>query len=314
MKKAIVTGSAGFVGSTLTERLLKEGYTVTGIDCLTDNYDKSIKLKNITPFKHHKNFKIINKNLLELDLKTLVSDHDYVFHQAGLPGVRKSWGEDFLQYVSHNIYATQKILEAVKGSRVKKMIYASSSSIYGSMNGPTGEEKLPAPFSPYGVTKLSAEHLCHLYYQNYGIPVVSLRYFTVFGPRQRPDMAIHQFIRNTLEEKPITVYGEGKQTRDFTYIKDAVDANMRAMAFGKSGEAYNIGGGSRIGLMDLITLIESASGKKAKVIHTPAQPGDAAHTWADISKAEKDFGYCPVYSLEKGLYHQTSHIRALYNL
>ncbi|PYZ92854.1 glucose-1-phosphate thymidylyltransferase [Salipaludibacillus keqinensis] len=310
-RRALVTGCAGFIGSTLTEHLLKQGYVVTGVDCFTNNYDQSIKQHNISRFKHDKNFKWIEENLVDIDLKDLIKKQDYVFHQAALPGVRKSWGDEFFEYVNLNIYATQKLLEAVRDSEVKKMIYASSSSIYGTMNGPTLEDKIPAPFSPYGVTKLSAEHLCQLYYRNYGIPVVSLRYFTVFGPRQRPDMAIHRFIKNIIEEKPITVYGQGNQTRDFTYISDVIDANMRALELGGPGEVYNVGGGTKIALLDLIEMIERVTGKKAKIVFNSKQPGDAEHTWADITKAQNELQYNPAYSLEKGLYKQLSHIRSL---
>ncbi|WP_054636647.1 NAD-dependent epimerase/dehydratase family protein [Thalassobacillus sp. C254] len=314
MTKVLVTGCAGFIGSTLVDSLLKQGYEVTGIDCFTDNYDIRIKQKNMKPSSHHKRFNWIQGNLLSIDVKDLIETHPYVFHQAALPGVRKSWGEDFHAYVEHNIRATQKLLEAVKNSNMNKLVYASSSSVYGTMNGPTSEEKLPAPYSPYGVTKLSAEHLCQLYQQNYGVPVISLRYFTVYGPRQRPDMAIHQFIKNILAGQPITIYGQGEQTRDFTYIRDAVEANIQAMDNGISGEAYNIGGGTKISVHDLIKIIETITCKKAKINYLPKQPGDAEHTWADITKARNDLQFSPSYSLEKGIYHQMLQIKDLYGL
>ncbi|WP_100398922.1 NAD-dependent epimerase/dehydratase family protein [Bacillus sp. FJAT-44742] len=314
MTKVLVTGSAGFIGSTLVDSLLKQGYEVTGIDCFTDNYDSRTKQKNMVYSARHERFNWLNENLINIDLKDLMKTHQYIFHQAALPGVRKSWGIKFQDYLDHNIRATQKLLEAAKDSNIKKMVYGSSSSVYGTMSGPTTEEKLPSPYSPYGVTKLSAEHLCQLYHQNYDVPVVSLRYFTVYGPRQRPDMAIHQFIKNILEDRPITVFGQGTQTRDFTYITDAVDANIQALDKGIPGESYNIGGGTVISLLELIKLIERVSGKKATIMYSPKQPGDADHTWADITKAKKDLKFHPSVSLEDGIYHQIQQIKDLYGL
>lgn len=312
MKHILVTGCAGFIGSTLAEKLLSLGYHVTGVDCFTDNYTKWIKNKNLEELVRHPNFTWIQANLLSLNLKVLIQKQYAVFHQAAIPGVRSSWGEDFKTYVDYNILATQKLLEAVKDSKIVKMIYASSSSIYGQSTGPTKEIQTPAPYSPYGVTKLSGEHLCQLYYKNYGVPVVSLRYFTVYGPKQRPDMAFHKFIRNILANKEITIYGDGKQTRDFTYIDDAVLANLLAMEKGRPGEAYNIGGCSRVELLKVIQMLGKLMDEPPILQFSEDQPGDPKHTWADIEKARIDLTYNPSYPLEKGLENQIAYIQSLY--
>lgn len=312
MTNVLVTGCAGFIGSTLAEKLLSLGYHVTGVDCLNENYTKWIKNKNIESLIQHPNFVWVQANLLSIDLNILLQNQQVVFHQAAIAGVRSSWGTDFKTYVDYNILATQKLLEAVKDSQVEKMIYASSSSIYGLTNGLTKEDQAPAPYSPYGVSKLSGEHLCQLYYKNYGVPVVSLRYFTVYGPKQRPDMAFHKFIRNILARKEITIYGDGKQTRDFTYIEDAVCANLLAMDKGRAGEPYNIGGNTRTELGEVIQFMAELMGEKPLLVHTEEQPGDPKHTWADIEKARIELGYNPAYPLEEGLKNQIAYIKSLY--
>lgn len=308
MMKVLITGCAGFIGSTLTEELLKRGYEVIGIDCYTDNYAHWIKEANIRSLLTHPRFRFIPSRLESIHLSSILQDIQYVFHQAALPGVRSSWGKNFSHYVEHNIHGTQALLEAVKEHPIKKMIYASSSSIYGSMDGPTSETRIPAPFSPYGVSKLAGEHLCQLYYHNHGVPVVSLRYFTVYGPRQRPDMAFSRFIYQMLKGEPIHVYGDGTQTRDFTYIQDAITANLLAAEKGKPGEIYNIGGNSKIELNQVIQLLETIMDRKAKIIYEPASPGDPKHTWADISKAQSELGYEPSYPIKKGLEKQVSYM------
>lgn len=308
-----MTGCAGFIGSTLTEALLTKGYHVSGVDCFTGNYDKWIKLRNIESFIQHPHFSWLHADLRRLDLSALLQNKHYIFHQAAMPGVRSSWGENFKTYVDLNIMVTQKLLEAVRKSNVGKVVYASSSSIYGSMTGSTKEEKLPTPYSPYGVTKLSAEHLCNLYFKNYGVPIISLRYFTVYGPRQRPDMAFHKFIKNIIMKKPIMIYGDGKQTRDYTYIDDAVEANLLAIEKGKSGEVYNIGGKSRIELLEVIRILETIIGEKAILEYIKDQPGDPKHTWANIEKAQTTLGYNPSFSLMEGLKNEVTYIQKLYH-
>ncbi|RLJ06988.1 MAG: UDP-glucose 4-epimerase [Candidatus Aenigmatarchaeota archaeon] len=309
--RALVTGCAGFIGSHLVERLLEEGYHIVGIDCFTDYYSEDMKRKNMEGFKNNENFEFIEKDILNMNLMPVLEGVDYVFHLAAQPGVRASWGKNFEVYTRNNILATQRLLEACKGLEIKRFVFASSSSVYGdSKELPLKESLYPKPLSPYGVTKLAAENLCVLYYKNYGIPVVSLRYFTVYGPRQRPDMAFHKFIKAVLEEKAITIYGDGNQTRDFTYVSDAVNATVLGMK-GEPGEIYNIGGGSRISVNKAIEVIEELTGKKAKIKYEPFQKGDMRDTYADISKAEKGLGYKPEIDINTGLKKQTEYVRNL---
>jgi len=241
---ALVTGCAGFIGSTLTERLLALGTRVTGVDCFTDYYDPALKRRNLERAAREPAFRLLELDLGRDDLGGL-PEVDVVFHQAAQPGVRASWGAEFAQYTHHNVLATQRLLERYRGRTLERFVYASSSSVYGDAERyPTDEELLPRPFSPYGVTKLAAEHLTLLYGRNFGMPVAALRYFTVYGPRQRPDMAFHRFCRAMLRGEPITVYGDGRQSRDFTFISDAVEANLRAWRQSAPQGVYNVGGGS----------------------------------------------------------------------
>lgn len=312
MMHAIVTGCAGFIGSSLSKRLLSEGYRVTGVDCFTDNYEKKNKEANLEPLLQHKNFTMIPKNILEINWSTLLNQGDVIFHQAAIPGVRTSWGKSFDVYVKNNILATQLLLEASKEKAVGKFIYASSSSVYGITEGSTTESKLPMPHSPYGVTKLAGEQLCHLYAANYGVPTISLRYFTVYGPGQRPDMAFHKFIRALLKGNPIPVFGDGSQTRDFTFVDDIVEANLLAMNSSLTGEFFNIGGKSHIVLRDVIQLLGQLTGVQPRIEWLRKQAGDPPHTWADIGKAEKLLEYEPKVSLEDGLREEISYIKKLY--
>jgi UDP-glucose 4-epimerase len=241
----------------------------------------------------------------------LVADADFIFHQAGQPGVRPSWGKEFDLYVEHNIRATQNLLEAVKGSaRLKRLVFASSSSIYGqSEDLPLREESLPRPYSPYGVTKLAAEHLCTLYHANHGVPTVALRYFTVYGPRQRPDMGFHKFIQAALQDRPIVVYGDGEQTRDFTYVADAVEANWLALGPDAVGQVFNIGGGSRSSLNQVLASLEEVLGSPIRREAAPSQPGDVRHTWADTTRGRDVLGFSPQVSLRDGLARQVEWLR-----
>ncbi|MGD2206385.1 MAG: NAD-dependent epimerase/dehydratase family protein [Anaerolineae bacterium] len=300
-RKALVTGAAGFIGSHLTERLLADGWQVTGVDCFTDYYARSLKEQNLTTFWAHPRFTFVETDLVTADLAPTVADVDVIFHQAGQAGVRASWGADFEIYTQNNVLATQRLLEAVQGSRLHCFVYASSSSIYGDAEDlPMTEDTLPRPVSPYGVTKLAAEHLCHLYHVNFGVPTISLRYFTVYGPRQRPDMAFHKFIRAMLRDEPLPLYGDGEQTRDFTFIADAVDANVLAVD-GPPGRVFNIGGGSRVTINHVIATLEELVGKPAKIVRQGAQAGDVRHTWADTSAAEEALGFAPRIKLRDGL-------------
>ena len=312
MKKAIVTGCAGFIGSSLTKRLLDQGYEVTGMDCFTDNYDQRIKKKNLQRVLQHTNFHFISKGILDINWDEVMVGTDTLFHQAAMPGVRTSWGKTFDLYVNHNILATQRLLEAAKEHNVRKFVYASSSSVYGVTQGSTSETYLPRPHSPYGVTKLAGEQLCSLYADNYGVPTVALRYFTVYGPGQRPDMAFHKFIRAMLRGDSFTVFGDGSQTRDFTYVEDIVEANLLAMESDCEGEIFNIGGKSRIVLNDVIKLLEKLTGIRPKIRWMPKQAGDPPHTWADIRKAGSILGYEPKVPLEDGLKEEIRYIEELY--
>jgi len=297
--KSLITGCAGFIGSHLAEKLLLEGHEVIGIDCFTDYYPRVIKENNIKNALGNKKFSFVEADLVDLQEFPEV---DYVFHQAAQAGVRASWGKDFEIYTRNNILATQKLLEYYKDRNLRKFVYASSSSIYGNVNElPIREETQKNPFSPYGVTKLAAENLCNLYYMNYGTPTVSLRYFTVYGPRQRPDMAINKFVNAALSGGVIEEYGDAKQTRDFTYISDAVQANLQAAQSDVKGESFNIGGGSRISVIDLVRLIKDAVGKDVLVKHIEAQKGDVRDTYADTTKARKLIGYVPEIGIKDGI-------------
>lgn len=297
--KALVTGCAGFIGSHLTERLLNEGYEVVGVDCFTDYYPRKIKESNLSTALNNKNFEFINEDLLSMKEYPEV---DYVFHQAAQAGVRSSWGSYFETYLQNNIQLTQKLLEYYKHKNIKRFVYASSSSVYGDIDElPMNENCLLKPVSPYGVTKLAAEHLCSLYYKNYGVPTVSLRYFTVFGPRQRPDMAIFKFVNNIFNNREINVYGDGLQTRDFTYISDVVEANLLAATGDVAGEVFNVGGGNNITVTDLIKQIENAVGKEAKINYAEPQKGDVKDTLSDASKARKLMNWKTRVNISEGL-------------
>jgi len=301
--KALVTGCAGFIGSTLTERLLADGAEVIGIDAFTDYYPRPVKEQNLRAAMAHPSFEFIDAPLHDVDLPARLRDRTHVFHLAAQAGVRKSWGRDFAIYSTNNIEATQLILEAAKGAPVlERLVYSSSSSVYGDRVAmPMREDALPEPVSPYGVSKLAAEQLCYLYFTNFNVPTVSLRYFTVYGPRQRPDMAFHKFLRATIVGEAIGVYGDGDQTRDFTFVSDAVNANVLAGTRGVPGRVYNIGGGSRVSVKDVLAMIERVTGTRPRVNVDSAQKGDMRHTYADTSRAREDLGYAPTVGLEQGL-------------
>nr|WP_174589883.1 NAD-dependent epimerase/dehydratase family protein [Methanocella conradii] len=298
MATALVTGCAGFIGSSLSDRLLKDGYKVTGIDCFTDYYPRKIKELNISSALKCENFRLVDRNILDMDS---FPDVDFVFHQAAQAGVRNSWGKNFDVYLNDNVRATQKLLEFYKDKPIRKFVYASSSSVYGDSGLPMREDGVVRPVSPYGVTKLAGECLCYLYYKNYNMPTVSLRYFTVYGPRQRPDMAINRFTRSILKGDWIEVYGDGVQTRDFTFVDDVVEANLFAASFSGGGESFNIGGGSRISIINLIRLIEENVGKKANIRYGAKQKGDVNDTLADNSKARSLLGWAPKTDIRAGL-------------
>lgn len=309
----IVTGAAGFIGSHLCRRLLDDGCAVTGIDCYTDYYPRWIKDKNVAPLLRAKRFKLLSRDLNTLPLKKTLDGADAVFHLAAQAGVRASWGAHFSEYIKNNIQVTQKLLEAAKDLPLKKLVFASSSSVYGlTPDLPMSESSSLLPLSPYGVTKLAAEKLCFLYFKNFGVPAVSLRFFTVYGPGQRPDMAFHKFFRAIRDGREITVYGDGRQTRDFTYVDDIVEANVSALHRGRVGHVYNIGGGHREILDSLFPLFERICGRPVRLRKEARQKGDVLHTFAKINKARKDLAFRPRMSLEEGLRREWEWILDLY--
>ena len=303
--KALVTGAAGFIGSHLSAALLDSGTTVAGIDCFTDYYPRALKEANLAALKGRPGFSFTEAALQDVDLKALLTGVTHVFHLAGQAGVRKSWGDDFDVYIRDNIQATQRLLEAVARMPIQKYVYSSSSSVYGNnVPLPMREDTYLQPLSPYGVTKLAGEHLGNLYFANHGVQTVSLRYFTVYGPRQRPDMAFQRFLTAARDGTPITVYGDGEQTRDFTFVSDIVAANIAAAAQGRPGSVYNIGGGSRVMLNHVLELVRAVTGKTVAVQREPEQKGDMRHTYADTSAARRDLDFKPRVTLENGLDQQ----------
>ncbi|MGB6299123.1 MAG: NAD-dependent epimerase/dehydratase family protein [Rivularia sp. (in: cyanobacteria)] len=315
MTKNIVTGAAGFIGSHLAETLLKKGEEVIGIDEFNDYYDPFFKNKNVSFLQSYDNFKLIKGDIQFLDWNSLLQDVDVVYHQAAQAGVRASWGQGFRFYTERNISATQALLEAAKDAKnLKRLVYASTSSVYGDAETlPTSELICPKPVSPYGITKLAAERLCGLYHKNFGVPFVALRYFTVYGPRQRPDMAFHKFFKAVIKDEAIPVYGDGLQTRDFTFVSDAVAANLAAATVDDAvGEIINIGGGSRVVLKEVLETMEEIVGKPIKRNHIERAMGDARHTAADVSKAKKILGYQPIISLREGLIKEWEWVKGIY--
>jgi nucleoside-diphosphate-sugar epimerase len=300
--KALVTGVAGFIGSHLCELLLDRGAEVVGIDCFTDYYARSIKEANLAHNKGRPGFRFVEARIQDADLPALLADVSHVFHLAAQAGVRKSWGRDFRVYTDNNVDASQRLLEACVGLRLHRFVYASSSSVYGdNVVIPMREDALPQPVSPYGVTKLAAEQLCYLYHVNHGVPTSSLRYFTVYGPRQRPDMGFHRFITAAMAGDPIHLYGDGEQTRDFTFVRDAVAATAAAGERGAPGRAYNIGGGSRVSINQVLDIIGRVVGRPLDVRREPEQKGDMRDTFADTTLARADLGFAPSVSLEEGI-------------
>jgi len=293
---------AGFIGSALAERLIEKGYQVTGLDCFTDYYPRQSKERNLERLHASPAFRFVETDLCSADLNPLLEDVRYVLHLAAQPGVRSSWGQSFAVYTQCNVLATQRLLEAAKDSGITRFVYASSSSVYGDTPDlPMREDSPLCPISPYGVTKLAAEHLCRLYQRSFGLPVVTLRYFTVYGPRQRPDMAIHRFIKAIRDSGTIFVFGDGEQARDFTFVGDAVEATILAMESDAVGMVFNVGGGAQITINHTISLLEKIIGKRARVEHQEVQPGDVRHTLSDTSRARQRLGFAPKVNLEEGL-------------
>ena len=298
----LITGAAGFIGSHLAETLLDRGARVTGLDCFTDYYPRPVKEANLAALHGREGFRFVESSIQDADLPSLLTGVTHVFHLAAQAGVRKSWGRDFTVYTVNNIDATQMLLESLVGRSIEKLVYASSSSVYGDDAPiPMHEQVLPRPLSPYGVTKLAAEQLCHLYATNHGVPATAVRYFTVYGPRQRPDMGFHRFLKAAMTGAPITVYGDGNQTRDFTFVGDAVAATILAAERGVPGRAYNIGGGARVSVNEMLDLIARIVGRPLDVRREATQKGDMRDTYADTTLARTELGFAPRTSLAEGL-------------
>ena len=298
----LVTGAAGFVGSHVVERLLAEGRSVRGVDVFTDYYPRVLKEENLRAAREHASFDFVEADLATADLDPILDGVNRVCHLAAQAGVRASWGRTFATYLDCNVRSSQRLLEAVKDGGISKFVYASSSSVYGETTDlPMRENGLTCPVSPYGVTKLAAEHLAVLYHRNYGVPTVSLRYFTVYGPRQRPDMAFHRFIRSGLLDEPISIFGDGTQTRDFTFIADTVSATVAALESGPDGSVLNVGGGSRVTLNDALDAIEGCLGHALDRRYIERAKGDVTDTLADNSRARSALNFDPRVGLEEGL-------------
>ncbi|MFO0810230.1 MAG: NAD-dependent epimerase/dehydratase family protein [Gemmataceae bacterium] len=299
--RCAVTGAAGFIGSHLCEELLGRGHEVRGIDALVPYYAPAVKEQNIAPALAHPNFRLHRLDLRTDRLADALAGVDVVFHLAGMPGLNQSW-TDFDGYMTCNVQATQRLLEAVRSAGGPRLVYASTSSVYG--RNACGDETLPtAPVSPYGVTKLAGEQLCRAYADAFNLPVVVLRYFSVYGPRQRPDMGYFKFVEALRCGEPITVFGDGQQVRGNTYVADCVEATIRA-ADAPAGETYNVGGGETASVWDVLRRLEAIAGRKAQVRQQPGRPGDQRHTTANTAKIAQHLGWTPRTSLDDGLARQ----------
>ena len=313
--RCLVTGAAGFIGSHLCRRLLADGHEVTGIDCFSDYYPPAIKRARAAQLRRLSGFTLVEDDLVTADLVALADGAEVIFHQAAQAGVRASWGDSFRIYTDTNVLGTQRILEAARRTRPRKVVFASSSSVYGEgRDRPTRESDPKRPLSPYGVTKLACEHLCHLYGHNYGVPTVSLRYFTVYGPIGRPDMSVWRFAEAILRGEEIVIYGDGTQSRGFTYVDDVVEANLLAAASRYTDTAFNVGGAASCTVNALLRRIERILGAKTRIRHEPFAKGDARKTLADTTRTRRMLGLTRRTSLAKGLPPAVESIRDYYGL
>jgi UDP-glucose 4-epimerase len=307
----LVTGCAGFIGSHLAEALLEDGHSVLGVDCFNDNYARAAKWANLSRTADHDGFRLVTADLVDTDVGALIEDCDVVFHLAGEPGVRSSWGSRFDRYTHHNVAATQRLLEAARELPPRRFVYASSSSVYGDAPAlPTHEDATPHPLSPYGVTKLAAEQLCVLYGVEHGVDTVALRYFSVYGPRQRPDMAFRRFCEATVAGAPIEIFGDGRQTRDFTYVADVIAATRAAAeAATPPGRVFNIGGGDAVSVNRALETLAGLAGRPLDVRRRARQTGDVRDTGADTGRARAELGFSPQTGLETGLAAELAWVR-----
>lgn len=304
MSRILVTGVAGFIGSHLVDRLLEAGHEVWGVDCFTDYYPRDAKQRNLSWALSRERFRFVEGDLLRLDLDGLVGGVDGVVHLAGEPGVRSSWGERFSVYTERNIQTTQRLLEAASRNGLERFVYASSSSVYGPDYGkPVAEDTPCRPSSPYGLSKLAAEELVRLYGREHNVPATILRYFTVYGPRQRPEMALSRFISLASRGEPVEVFGDGSQMREMTYVSDIVEATMAALAMRPQSlpRAYNVGGGTRTTVRDLVRLVGEIMGERMEVGYGSPVSGEVRSTWADSGRAARELGYEPGVALEEGI-------------
>jgi UDP-glucose 4-epimerase len=302
--RILVTGAAGFIGSHLVDQLLELGHEVTGLDCFTDYYSQDLKQRNLDRMLPHGRFRFLEDDLLHSNLDKIIGGVDKVAHLAGEPGVRSSWGERFSVYVERNVQATQRLLEAASRVGTEQFVLASSSSVYGPDNrAPVAEDDPRRPASPYGLSKLAAEELVELYAREHAVPATILRYFTVYGPRQRPEMALSGFISLSARGEPVEVFGDGTQSREMTYVSDVVDATVAALKWEPEcvTRVYNVGSGTRTTVGELVELVGEAMGERVEIRHAPHVPGDVRSTWANLERAARELGYTPRVSLEEGV-------------
>jgi UDP-glucuronate 4-epimerase len=305
----VVTGAAGFIGSHVCGELLERGHDVVGVDAFTDYYETTLKRRNAEWLAQHEGYVGVGEDLLTADLDAILDGADVVLHLAGQPGVRLSWAEHFHVYVERNITASQRLLEAARRTDLARLVLASSSSVYGNAPAyPTTEESPTRPFSPYGVTKLAMEQLAGAYAENWGVPAVVLRYFTVYGPRQRPDMGMHRFIEHAAAGEPILIYGDGTQIRDFTYVSDVVEATIAASTADVPPSCvFNVAGGSSSTVNDVLRLVAEHVGREVITRRVPEQPGDVRITGGAIDRARRLLDWEPAVPVEEGIKRQVVH-------
>lgn len=305
--KVLVTGAAGFIGSHLVEECLRRGWSVVAIDSLTTYYSPTAKVRNADHFRRHHRCTYLEQDILDADLPVLLEGTSVVFHLAAQAGVRASWGQSFDVYTQLNVTVLQRLLEASRDADLRRFVFASSSSVYGDAEAlPTPEGMMLRPLSPYGATKALGEHLTYLYFRNYGVPTVNLRFFSVYGPRQRPDMAFYRAIEAALAQVEFRLFGDGHQTRDFTYVADIVQGVLAAAEDAPTGSTYNLGGGSNVSMLDVLSVIDRETGGALQIAHDEAQQGDARDTSADIDAARRDLRYAPQWDVEAGLREQVA--------